>query len=86
MPFQTFQFAREIIAKDSLEKAKAIEAQKERIMKARNEEKPNQHKIKEMEDHLEYLEVQAEINNPRVKYSFDRGISAGLPAMLESCR
>ncbi|KAI5816060.1 phosphatidylethanolamine-binding protein [Pyronema omphalodes] len=74
MPFQTFQLAREIIAKDSLEKAKAIEVQKERIMKARNAEKPNQHKIKEMENHLEYLEVQAEINNPRVKYSFDRGM------------
>ena len=36
-----------------------------------------------MVEHLEWLKVQADINNPRVKYNFDRGISGFPPAGRE---
>ncbi|KAA8901688.1 phosphatidylethanolamine-binding protein [Sphaerosporella brunnea] len=75
MPFQTYQYALEIIRKDRLKKFKEIELERQRIAgHLASGFKPDDREIKSMKKHLEYLRVQADINNPRVKYNFDRGL------------
>jgi len=78
MPFQTYQLALDVIRKDREEKTKAVARQRKKIslVVANSGDTPNPHRITELKQHLEYLQVQADINNPRVKYSFDRGICA----------
>lgn len=85
MPFQTFQLALDVIKKDRDEKLVQIKKVREKLENARKAEKenpdtPKDRKIRSMEQYLEYLKVQADINNPRVKYNFDRGISSFCPA------
>ncbi|KAF8246361.1 PEBP-like protein, partial [Wilcoxina mikolae CBS 423.85] len=76
MPFQTYQLALDIIKKDRIEKVAAVNAQRERIANVLKKPgmTPDSHRVKEMRAHLEYLRVQSDMNNPRVKYNFDRGI------------
>lgn len=78
MPFQTYQFALDYIKKDREVKESLIkESQKkiENIEKKQAQTGANQsRRLSSLRRHLEYLKIQADINNPRVKYSFDQGI------------
>lgn len=81
MPFQTYQLALKVIRADRLEKMEAVAYQRKKIadIVEREGDKVNHHRIKELTKHLEYLQIQADINNPRVKYNFDRGTSTMTP-------
>ncbi|KAI5790136.1 phosphatidylethanolamine-binding protein [Geopyxis carbonaria] len=76
MPFQTYQLALNLIKKDRDEKIVEINEQRQKIANAlkKPQAAANDRSIKAMQKHLEYLRIQADINNPRVKYNFDRGI------------
>jgi len=78
MPFQTYQLALDVIKKDRIEKIAAVNAQREKIMNVLKKPgmTPDSQRVREMRSHLEYLRVQSDMNNPRVKYNFDIGISA----------
>jgi hypothetical protein len=74
MPFQTYQLALDVIRKDRLERLEEIKKEQQRIAgHLASGFKPDSREIKSMNKHLEWLRVQADINNPRVKYNFDRG-------------
>lgn len=79
MPFQTFQEARKILALDRDVKLKKIEAEKTKIanLEAKSVDGgPQGESIKKgrlmaMRKHLEYLKVQADINDPVIKKRFE---------------
>lgn len=79
MPFQTFQEARKILATDREGKLRKIEAEKIKISNL--ERKPveggaqaesiKKGRLMAMRKHLEYLKVQADINDPVIKKRFE---------------
>lgn len=79
MPFQTFQEARKILALDRDVKLKKIESEKIKIsnLEAKSGDgSPQADSIKKgrlmaMRKHLEYLKVQADINDPVIKKRFE---------------
>jgi large subunit ribosomal protein L35 len=74
MPFQTYQLALDVIRKDRLERLEEVKNEQQRIAgHLASGLKPDSREIKSMKKHLEWLCVQADINNPRVKYNFDLG-------------
>lgn len=78
MPFQTYQFALDYIKKDREFKESLIkESQKkiENIQKKAATGVNQSRRLSSLRRYLEYLKIQADINNPRVKYNFDQGIS-----------
>ena len=77
MPFQTYQLAMDYIRKDREEKDRLVSLQRWKIDKAlkKPEMTSERREIKSRVRHLEYLKIQADINNPKVKYNFDQGIS-----------
>ena len=77
MPFQTYQFAMDIINKDRQEKLERI-AQEKETMKKLIQYKGLTHetrRIISMKQQIEKWQILADSNNPRVKYNFDCGIS-----------
>lgn len=84
MPFQTYQLALDVIRKDRQEKLEMIKAEHERMGKMIKYKglKPESRAVKSMVRYLEDLKIKADINNPRVKYNFDSGISGFAPSPL----
>lgn len=77
MPFQTYQFALDIINKDRQEKLERI-AQERETMKKLIKYKGLTHKTRRiisMKQQIEKWQLLVDANNPRVKYNFDCGIS-----------
>ncbi|KAI5811082.1 phosphatidylethanolamine-binding protein [Peziza echinospora] len=74
MPFQTYQLALEVIAKDREQKIKEIALEKQRLALAIEKEK-GPRVVSSLQRHIERLKVLVDINNPRVKYNFDNDIA-----------
>lgn len=76
MPFQTYQLALELIRKDRVQKTKEINAKLKKLEGTQRIPgiKPDDRRIQSLKRYLEYLKIQLDMNNPRVKYNFDRGI------------
>lgn len=77
MPFQTYQLALDVIRKDREEKLVKIKEERDRIAKVILYKKlsPQSREVISMTRYLEGLKIKADINNPRVKYNFDTGVS-----------
>lgn len=73
MPFQTYQMALSYIKADRAEKLAAVQEEKKRIAGVIKKGGKNDRRLHSMYQHLDYLTIQADINNPRVKYNFDCG-------------
>ncbi|KIW00276.1 uncharacterized protein PV09_08166 [Verruconis gallopava] len=81
LPYQCFQEARKVIAADREEKLQAIEKMRAKIahLEARDPEQAGgeshkNHRLNSMRKHLEYLKIQADINDPLVKKRFEDGM------------
>ncbi|PGH11243.1 hypothetical protein AJ79_04974 [Helicocarpus griseus UAMH5409] len=81
LPYQCFQEARKILLEDRAEKIKQIETERGRIARLRatettspEEELQKNNRLRSMEKHLEYLKIQADINDPMVKRRFEDGL------------
>ena len=80
LPFQCFQEARKVLAADRDGKLKKIETEKIRIANLENApaakaggEAMKKGRLMAMRRHLEYLKVQADINDPVIKKRFEDG-------------
>ncbi len=79
LPYQCFQEARKILAADREEKLKLIATERLRISNlvatdaanVRGGEKTKQTRLESMRRHLEYLKIQADINDPLIKKRFE---------------
>lgn len=81
LPYQCFQEARNLLLQDREEKVKAIEKMRKRIahveglsVEAAGGEPHRQHRLFSMRKELEYLKIQADINDPLVKKKFEDGL------------
>lgn len=77
MPFQMYQLALELINQDRKEKLQQIKKTREKIKTALAVPgvDPKSTRILNLKRYLERLEILVDINNPRVKYNFENGIS-----------
>ena len=81
LPFQCFQEARKVLQEDREEKLDLIRKERLRISnlmdrdvsKVPGGEAQKQVKLTSMRKHLEYLKIQADINDPLVKKRFEDG-------------
>ena len=80
LPYQCFQEARKVLQEDRAEKLVAIAKERERIraveaeeITGEQEEWMRQNRLRSMRRHLEYLKIQADINDPLVKKKFEDG-------------
>ena len=86
LPYQCFQEARKILLQDREEKLKLIETERMRISNLQNQEYKYHHgpeaekerqlrerRLSSMRDHLEWLKIQADINDPLIKKRFEDG-------------
>lgn len=91
MPFQTYQFALNYIKKDREVKKSLIKESQKKIHNVEKKQAQTgasqSRRLSSLRRHLEYLKIQADINNPRVKYSFDQGIGEliMLSVLTEAC-
>jgi large subunit ribosomal protein L35 len=84
LPYQCFQEARKILQADREEKLKLIQTERLRISNliatdASNiagGERQKQTRLDSMNRHLEYLKIQADINDPLIKKRFEDGAGA----------
>lgn len=77
MPFQAYQLALKVIHEAREENLALIKKELARIdgVKKRYKLGEKDQRIIAMRDRVEYLKVQADINNPRVRYNFQNGDS-----------
>ncbi|KAK0125499.1 hypothetical protein ONS95_000493 [Cadophora gregata] len=81
LPYQCFQEARKVLAADREEKLKLIATERLRISNLvamdasslRGGEATKQKRLESMRRHLEYLKIQADINDPLIKKRFEDG-------------
>lgn len=81
LPYQCFQEARKVLAADREEKLKLIATERLRISNLvatdasniRGGEATKQKRLESMRRHLEYLKIQADINDPMIKKRFEDG-------------
>lgn len=80
LPYQCFQEARKLLQEDRGEKIAQIETQRARIERLKEQkvdgpagEAMRQQRLLSMQKHLEYLKIQADINDPLVKKRFEDG-------------
>lgn len=81
LPYQCFQEARKVLIADREEKLKAIELERSRIARVdamdvsefKNGELQKRNKLDSMRRHLEWLKIQADINDPMIKKRFEDG-------------
>ncbi|KAH7419359.1 putative 54S ribosomal protein L35, mitochondrial [Cadophora sp. MPI-SDFR-AT-0126] len=81
LPYQCFQEARKVLAADREEKMKLIATERLRISNLiatdasniRGGEATKQKRLDSMRRHLEYLKIQADINDPLIKKRFEDG-------------
>ncbi|EEH40497.1 mitochondrial 54S ribosomal protein YmL35 [Paracoccidioides lutzii Pb01] len=81
LPYQCFQEARKVLLEDREEKIKQIETESGRIARLRaadpatvGGELQKNNRLRSMEKHLEYLKIQADINDPVIKKRFEDGL------------
>lgn len=86
MPFQMYQLALEFINQDRKEKLQQIKKTQEKIKTTLSVPgaDPNSTRILSLKRYLERLRILADINNPRVKYNFENGISKFHKTMWET--
>jgi large subunit ribosomal protein L35 len=72
LPYQCFQEARKVLLEDRKEKLNDIQTQQYRIERAKAEQASN-HKLSNMQRHLDSLVILADINDPVVKRKFEDG-------------
>lgn len=77
MPFQTYQLALDVIRKDRAEKLSMITAERAKIARVIKFKGLTLQsvEVRSMLRYIEDLKIKADINNPRVKYNFDTGLS-----------
>lgn len=77
MPFQAYQLALEVIREDRAEIQQQIRRTSDRLTKALAvpDVDPKARHILSLKRHLHKLRIEIDMNNPRVKYNFDNGIS-----------
>ncbi|KAI9667216.1 MAG: hypothetical protein M1821_000029 [Bathelium mastoideum] len=79
LPYQCFQEARKILQTDREDKLRLIEVERQRIARVEAQEPypgtsaQKQLRLQSMRKHLEYLKIQADINDPMVKKRFEDG-------------
>ncbi|XMA15783.1 hypothetical protein WAI453_008574 [Rhynchosporium graminicola] len=81
LPYQCFQEARKVLAADRAEKMKMIATERLRISKLvatdaaniKGGEETKERRLDSMRRHLEYLKIQADINDPLIKKRFEDG-------------
>ncbi|KAH7342655.1 phosphatidylethanolamine-binding protein [Rhexocercosporidium sp. MPI-PUGE-AT-0058] len=81
LPYQCFQEARKVLAADREQKLKLIATERLRISNlvatdaanVRGGEATKQKRLESMRRHLEYLKIQADINDPMIKKRFEDG-------------
>ena len=81
LPYQCFQEALKVLKADREEKVKAIEKERLRISNlmaldssaVSGGEIQKQTRLESMRRHLEYLKIQADINDPLIKKRFEDG-------------
>lgn len=80
LPYQCFQEARKLLQEDRGEKIAQIETQRARIERLKEQkvdgpagEAMREQRLVSMRKHLEYLKIQADINDPLVKKRFEDG-------------
>ena len=79
LPYQCFQEARKILQADREEKVELIEIERQRIARLEAQDPypgtaaQKQLRLQSMRKHLEYLKIQADINDPIVKKKFEDG-------------
>ncbi|KAL2119204.1 hypothetical protein VTJ04DRAFT_6164 [Mycothermus thermophilus] len=84
LPYQAFQEARKLLAKDREEKVAKIMAELEKIKRLeatdpsifRTGEKYKQKRLRSMRNYVERLKILADINDPMVKRRFEDGMGA----------
>ncbi|ROT38881.1 phosphatidylethanolamine-binding protein [Sodiomyces alkalinus F11] len=82
LPYQAFQEARKLLAEDREEKIAAIKAEVEKMRKIREAdaslfkggEKKREMKLQSLRQHIEWLKIQADINDPCIKRRFEDGL------------
>ena len=92
LPYQCFQEARKVLQADREEKLRQIQTERLRISNLLAQDPANvsggelqkQRRLDSMRRHLEYLKIQADINDPLIKKRFEDGegqyfISSGNP-------
>jgi large subunit ribosomal protein L35 len=72
LPYQCFQEARKVLLEDRKEKLNDIQTQQHRIECAKADKASN-HKLSNMQRHLDSLVILADINDPVVKRKFEDG-------------
>ncbi|KAL2075505.1 hypothetical protein VTL71DRAFT_448 [Oculimacula yallundae] len=81
LPYQCFQEARKVLAADRAEKLKLIATERLRISnlvatdaaKIQGGKETKERRLDSMRRHLEYLKIQADINDPLIKKRFEDG-------------
>ena len=79
LPYQCFQEARKVLQADRGEKIKLIDTERQRIARLEAQDPypgtpaQKQLRLQSMRKHLEYLKIQADINDPMVKKRFEDG-------------
>jgi large subunit ribosomal protein L35 len=81
LPYQCFQEALEVLKEDREEKMKEIQTERLRIsnlqardpMSFKEGHNEKQRKLTDMRKHLEWLKIQADINDPLIKKRFEDG-------------
>jgi len=81
LPYQCFQEALKVLKVDREEKMKEIQTERLRISnlealdssKIKGGEKEKQRRLQDMRKHLEWLKIQADINDPLIKKRFEDG-------------
>ncbi|CZS95788.1 related to ribosomal protein YmL35 of the large subunit, mitochondrial [Rhynchosporium agropyri] len=81
LPYQCFQEARKVLAADRAEKMKMIATERLRISNLvatdaaniKGGEETKERRLDSMRRHLEYLKIQADINDPLIKKRFEDG-------------
>lgn len=82
LPYHCFQEARKVLAEDRTEKLEDLKRTSLEIAKLEQKsadvfragEQHKQKKLKSLRDHLEYLKIQADINDPAVKRKWEDGL------------
>jgi large subunit ribosomal protein L35 len=86
LPFQCFQEARKVLAKDREEKLSLIKTERLRIAnlvetpaeRIQGGEKMKEKRLASMRNHLEWLKIQADINDPLIKKRFEDGLGTNM--------
>lgn len=82
LPYHCFQEARKLLAEDRVEKLEMIKAEHQRLKRVeamptetyRGGARFKEKRLDSLRRHIEYLKIQADINDPLVKKKFEDGL------------